>query len=852
MAIRLECAACKSLLEVSDELAGKKAGCPKCMTILQVPVLSPQSAISNADLGQTEWCSAEPIHLESANVKRKRRSLVALILLLLAGASGISLCFFLNELASSTEPNSGLPQAQSRKQQPIEREPDSPKNKPLQKYEALEKIPKNGRDKIISEKGAESSANQAERPSGTLGPKRSLALPGGDVYDLAFSPDGKVLAMARSHEVSFYDGASGKELLRVPGMRPLEFSHAGKYLVFPGPNVKEYKIHVLETATGKVVRSIPGHFPLNYSEVAGMMKTFALLPASQTIAIAEGTDLKFYDLETGKLEKTWTGPTSEPRSGLAMQVGPALFLAASPDGKWLAQGNQSGLQLWDLRTGKTQYGRIRRFTQVRGVYFSPDGKSLAVATGGSMAFVDPATASALGGVEQVLRRPGQGKNEGIVYLSGEYLVGFSKNGRHIATANRDRVGIWDGSSHRLLAELASSRPAKIVRALAFSDDGSTLAVAAGGLGMEVRFYDVPAIVKAAEPPKFAETDLPSAIKAPILAKSPLTIDLDDKIGGVAVGAGGRFLILHLAKKRKLALFDVGEARVVHEFPAPEANIKFAAGREKLVIVRGKPTHVVERWDLKTKKLEVTEPALPGVAAVNAVCMGSASRGPVLVQWTDDERPAATAPIEFLDLESLQPLILQIVKPNNDGRLWFSQQERVHFRASADGSVFGVWGAWVHSYVLAGKKLYLYYKHNFPGHAIPRSDGRIIYTHGNLLTKELVHARDGRGVSMPAHHGPYYLRVELTDIGPAERLGRNWRVDNLRAYHVDNDRPLASTADISVTMNEVQLRSGTLDLDQRIHFLPAAKLIVLIPPSDDRLELYRFDPDQPGKQSKIGD
>ena len=64
-----------------------------------------------------------------------------------------------------------------------------------------------------------------------------------------------------------------------------------------------------------------------------------------------------------------------------------------------------------------------------------------------------------------------------------------------------------------------------------------------------------------------------------------------------------YQILHLARAGKLAIFDVNEAKVVKELPAPE-DLKFAAGLDKLVIaLPGSKT--LQRWDLNTFELEKT-------------------------------------------------------------------------------------------------------------------------------------------------------------------------------------------------------------------------------------------------------
>ena len=84
------------------------------------------------------------------------------------------------------------------------------------------------------------------------------------------------------------------------------------------------------------------------------------------------------------------------------------------------------------------------------------------------------------------------------------------------------------------------------------------------------------------------------------------ISLPGNVTNVAVGGGGRFLILHLAQLRKLAVFDVNEAKIVKYIPLPEDEVCMTAGIDKLII--GLPqANAFQRWSLQTLEREVTVP-----------------------------------------------------------------------------------------------------------------------------------------------------------------------------------------------------------------------------------------------------
>src|SRR5262249_38265513 len=149
---------------------------------------------------------------------------------------------------------------------------------------------------------------------------------------------------------------------------------------------------------------------------AGLMKMFALLPDSRTLVIAEGIDLSLFELATGKRTKTWQGPkTWEGAPGQYWGVGPALFVAASADGKQLGHGNESFIPVWDVKRGLRLPKPMVPFNQIRALSFSPDTKALAFPWG-AISWVAPAPAAA------VLNRLGDGGGIPVFAPTGRYLA----------------------------------------------------------------------------------------------------------------------------------------------------------------------------------------------------------------------------------------------------------------------------------------------------------------------------------------------------------------------------------------------------------------------------------------------
>jgi hypothetical protein len=336
-------------------------------------------------------------------------------------------------------------------------------------------------------------------------------------------------------------------------------------------------------------------------------------------------------------------------------------------------------------------------------------------------------------------------------------------------------------------------------------------------------------VRAARPRPAVAGD--ETIAPPLLGRERAIRLLPAPVEDVAVGRGGRYLILHLPRVRRLAIFDVNAARVVHQISIAADRFLFAAGRDKLVVVL--PTlNLIQRWDLNTFERELTVP-LPVRGAVYAVHMGSASNGPLVVVTEPESRPGYTGPLHFLNVRRLRPIEVG----------WTSQRplnlhNRTHVRASADGKVFGLWSdagipQGLTSLLLAGNAVRANYQHTTVYHIVPGPDGKVLFTGAGLYTNELK-AFDGSPrqdqAYLPALQGDYYLGFQAKDRGRAT------------VYMLGHTQPLATLADPDLPMWEPPQPppQDRFPFDKRVHFIPAAKLCVLIPERRDRLVLRHFD------------
>src|SRR5262249_4113745 len=179
----------------------------------------------------------------------------------------------------------------------------------------------------------------------------------------------------------------------------------------------------------------------------------------------------------------------------------------------------------------------------------------------------------------------------------------------------------------------------------------------------------------------------NGIRPPALGADRVERLLPAPVADVAVGGGGRYLILHLPSQKKLSVFDVTEARVVQYIPAEADKVRFAAGLDKLLVVLDSKT--VERWGLASLKKEDSA-ELPFKAAVHSAAMGSASNGPLVLGGPEMRGPNGL-PLRFLNVETLREAAYKVGESRGAVVMVGTHPQYPHvMRMSADGRVLGLW------------------------------------------------------------------------------------------------------------------------------------------------------------------
>ena len=301
----------------------------------------------------------------------------------------------------------------------------------------------------------------------------------GNVYSLALSPDGKVLAMSQgnANTVQMWDLASrlplNERLKDFKGEDPVAFSPDGKTLAAADQNGT---IRLLDLASRYTKKTLPGYG----SRVEGL----AFSPNGRMLASAnfDGT-IQLWDLVRRQ--------TSEEPMGGHEAGNRNRSLAFSPDGKLLALASTdpaeglghleaagSGkviwvdadvtrkVRLWNVRTRQLLEPALSGHKKdVNCVAFSPDGKALASAsTDKSVRLWDVSSGEALG-------EPLRGHTGAV------WGVAFSPDGKMLASGSEDKsVRLWDVSSHKPIWEAIQGHIGDVL-SVSFSPDGKLLATA---------------------------------------------------------------------------------------------------------------------------------------------------------------------------------------------------------------------------------------------------------------------------------------------------------------------------------------------------------------------------------------
>jgi hypothetical protein len=306
-------------------------------------------------------------------------------------------------------------------------------------------------------------------------------------HPLAFAPDGKALLVGAGHRLLFWDVAGGRELFSLPcdgHIFEITVAADGSALAAAG----HHRVWVW--------RGLPDAPRPADLTPEGATSPAALAPDGSALALGRGDDLGMQVLR-------WPagGAGGGPRAERVQRCWRGDWVSEmtfAPDGRTLAAavyvGGRSGEAPWSVRLWDAVAGRPlpRRFPSNRRLMclaFAPDGRALAVGTGG--AHEGPATGAdevELWDVKAGVREATLGPHAGVV--TG---VAFLPDGRRLLSEDflGSCIRLWDVAAGREEAAFEWHQHASGVFAL--SPDGRWLAT--GDNSGTVRLWPVEALCR---------------------------------------------------------------------------------------------------------------------------------------------------------------------------------------------------------------------------------------------------------------------------------------------------------------------------------------------------------------------
>jgi len=281
-----------------------------------------------------------------------------------------------------------------------------------------------------------------------LAPNELMRLGRGSTNEVAYSPDGQILAVASSLGVWLYYVARpdyGRLLLHRSSVNSVSWSPNGSQVA---SGSSDNTVRIWDVGSGETLATLPGYM--------SSVRSVSWSPDGSKLAsgAVDGT-VRIWDVGSGEMLTTLEGHTGSVRS-----------VNWSPDGSKLASGSSDNtMRIWDVWSGETLTTLEGYTGSVNSVSWSPNGSQVAY-----------------GVYDHTVRIWDAESGEMLTTLEGHtsYVnsVSWSPNDSQVASASDDgTVRIWDVGSGEALATLGDQM--YIVWSVSWSPDGSLVASASG-------------------------------------------------------------------------------------------------------------------------------------------------------------------------------------------------------------------------------------------------------------------------------------------------------------------------------------------------------------------------------------
>jgi hypothetical protein len=353
-----------------------------------------------------------------------------------------------------------------------------------------------------------------------------------------------------------------------------------------------------------------------------------------------------------------------------------------------------------------------------------------------------------------------------------------------------------------------------------------------------------------EPPKpvVKPLILPPLPEPLLITPSPVSAErgypLPGEAGPIRVAGGGRFLLIHFKKLRKVGLFDTSSAKIERYLDLSEDDA-YIAGAMRSMVVLLPGAGILQRYNLLTGEREFSSKIDLGGKRIEAFCMGHSSAGPLLICTEGNGG-------KLYDLSSFQQMKLPVATTN-----WGTSYEKSlssgNYWAGGTGRVFGHSGNYgmpngIKTWVYEGGDYNQYGEHSGSWYVMPGPDDQHIYVGGHGVKTNKVKTvanvaysgTENSGYAshfyLPATHGPFYLHAQTIDDS-FRGNPTTVPVGQIRLFMLGNSEPLKIFKDTVVTPYNDWSSIRGVGLENSIQLIPKAKLLVVVPKGCMELRLY---------------